>query len=299
VAGENGKRNYLRTIRRIFIGLLAVFLMATFLFWRIDNPRAERQRALIVDQIVPAIDWLLVPVTQAAEMLENLRSYNRIHAQNVELRRELRKMKAWREAALQLEQENAMLRRYNNVKQEPDLTYITGLVVADSGSPFRRSVLLNIGKHDGIVDGWAATDGLGLVGRISGVGNRTSRVILLNDSNSRVPVMIQPSGQRAILTGDDSTLPLLRFIDDIELVRPGDRIVTSGDGGVFPENILVGQVIDGPNLKPRAMLTADFRRLRFVRVLRTLTRERLAEPGEPVERRHQQPLLRFPEFTDG
>ena len=111
--------------------------------------------------------------------------------------------------------------------------------------------------------------------------------------------MIQPSGQRAILTGDDSTLPLLRFIDDIELVRPGDRIVTSGDGGVFPENILVGQVIDGPNLKPRAMLTADFRRLRFVRVLRTLTRERLAEPGEPVERRHQQPLLRFPEFTDG
>ncbi|MCY3996608.1 MAG: rod shape-determining protein MreC [Rhodobacter sp.] len=273
--------------------------MATFLFWRIDNPRAERQRALIVDQIVPAIDWLLVPVTQAAEMLENLRSYNRIHAQNVELRRELRKMKAWREAALQLEQENAMLRRYNNVKQEPDLTYITGLVVADSGSPFRRSVLLNIGKHDGIVDGWAATDGLGLVGRISGVGNRTSRVILLNDSNSRVPVMIQPSGQRAILTGDDSTLPLLRFIDDIELVRPGDRIVTSGDGGVFPENILVGQVIDGPNLKPRAMLTADFRRLRFVRVLRTLTRERLAEPGEPVERRHQQPLLRFPEFTDG
>jgi len=299
VAGENGKRDYLRTIRRILIGLLVVFLMATFLFWRIDNPRAERQRALIVDQIVPAIDWLLVPVTQAAEMLENLRSYSRIHAQNVELRRELRKMKAWREAALQLEQENAMLRTYNNVKQEPDLTYITGLVVADSGSPFRRSVLLNIGMYDGIVDGWAATDGLGLVGRVSGVGNRTSRVILLNDINSRVPVMIQPSGQRAILTGDDSNLPLLRFIDSIELVRPGDRIVTSGDGGVFPKNILVGQVIDGPDLKPRAMLTADFRRLRFVRVLRTLTRERLAEPGEPVERRHQQPLLRFPAFTDG
>ncbi len=288
-----GSRFYFRTIRRISIGLLVVLLMAVFLFWRIDNPRAERQRALILDQIIPAIDWILLPMTHVAEMLENMRSYSQIHTQNLELRRELRKMKAWREAALQLEQENARLRTYNNVKPKPDLTYITGLVVADSGSPFRRSVLLNIGMHDGIVDGWAATDGLALVGRISGAGNRVSRVILLTDSNSRIPVMIRPSGQRAILTGDDSHLPLLQFIENAELVRPGDRIVTSGDGGVFPKDILVGQVIHGPDKNLRALLTAEFNQLDFVRVLRTIPRERLTEPGEPVERR-QPPLLRFP-----
>ncbi len=299
MAREKSGRIYFRTIRRILIGSLVVFLLAAFLFWRIENPRAERQRALILDRIVPAVDWILVPVTHAAEMLENMRSYSRIHTQNLELRRELRKMKAWKEAALQLEQENAKLRAYNNVKPEPDLTYITGLVVADSGSPFRRSVLLNIGTHDGIVDGWAATDGLALVGRISGVGNRISRVILLNDSNSRLPVTVQPSGQRAILTGDDSNQPLLQFIDNAELVRPGDRIVSSGDGGVFPEGILVGQVVDGPDRKLRAMLTADFRQLDFVRVLRTLPKERLTEPGELVEQRRRHPVLSFPELTDG
>jgi len=298
VAAQRDSRHYFRTVRHILVGLLVVFLMAVFVFWRIDNPRAEHQRALIVDRIVPAVDWLLTPMTHATEMLENMRSYSRIQRQNLELRRELRKMNAWREAALQLEQENAKLRTYNNVKPEPDLTYITGLVLADSGSPFRRSVLLNIGTQDGIVDGWAATDGLALVGRVSGVGKRTARVILLTDSNSRVPVLVQPSGQRAILTGDDSNLPLLQFVENVELVRPGDRIVTSGDGSVLPKDILVGQVVDGPDRKMRALPIADFRQLYFVRVLRALSRERLTEPGELVQHRSQRPLLRFPALTD-
>ncbi len=137
-------------------------------------------------------------------MIENFQSYARIYEQNQELRRELQQMKAWKEAALQLEQKNAKLLDLNNVRLDPKLTYVTGVVLADSGSPFRQSVLLNIGERDGIVDGWAATDGLGLVGRISGVGRSTSRVILLTDANSRIPVMIQPSGQRAILSGDNT-----------------------------------------------------------------------------------------------
>ena len=79
---------------------------------------------------------------------------------------------------------------------DPRLTYITGVVLADSGSPFRQSVLLNVGARDGIMDGWAAMDGIGLVGRISGVGENTARVILLTDATSRIPAVIQPSGQR-------------------------------------------------------------------------------------------------------
>ena len=111
-------------------------------------------------------------------------------------------MKLCNEAALLLEQKNARLLDLNQVRLDPRLTHVTGVVLADSGSPFRQSVLLNVGARDGIIDGWATMDGLGLVGRISGVGEKTSRVILLTDSNSRVPVVVQPSGQRAILSGD-------------------------------------------------------------------------------------------------
>ena len=271
--------DYVRPVRRILIGLLVLSLFAIFLFWRIDSPRVERMRAQLVDRIVPRFDWVLVPVTKAAGMIENFQSYSRIYEQNQELRRELQQMKAWKEAALQLEQQNAKLLDLNNVRLDPKLTYVTGVVLADSGSPFRQSVLLNIGQRDGIVDGWAATDGLGLVGRISGVGKSTARVILLNDSSSRIPVTIQPSGQRAILSGDNTKLPPIEFLESPELVRPGDRVVSSGDGGVFPAGILVGQVAQGTDRRLRVRLSADYERLDFLRVLRSMPSEPVVNPG--------------------
>jgi len=280
VARDRGNSDaYVRPIRRILIGFLVLFLLAIFLLWRIDSPRVERFRAQLVDRIVPTFDFVLVPVTKAAGMIDNFQSYARIYDQNQELRRELQQMKAWKEAALQLEQKNAKLLDLNNVRLDPKLTYVTGVVLADSGSPFRQSVLLNIGERDGIVDGWAATDGLGLVGRISGVGRSTSRVILLNDANSRIPVLIQPSGQRAILSGDNSKLPLLEFLENPETVRPGDRVVSSGDGGVFPAGILVGQVAQGTDRRLRVRLSADYERLDFLRVLRSMPKEPLRDAG--------------------
>lgn len=266
---------YVRPVRRILTGTVVVILLAIFLFWRIDSPRAERLRAGIVDEIVPTFDWALLPVTKLAGMAEDFQSYTRIYEQNQELRRELRQMKAWKEAALQLEQENAKLLDLNKVRLDPALTFITGVVLADAGSPFRRSVLLNIGARDGIRDGWAATDGLGLVGRISGVGNASARVLLMTDGNSRVPVTIQPSGQRAIVSGDNSTLPPLDFLEAPDAVRPGDRIVSSGDGQVLPAGLLVGQVVEGADGRLRVRLAADYERLEFLRVLR-------AQPGTPI-----------------
>ena len=239
MARDRGNEDYGRPVRRILIGVVFVCLIAIFGLWRIDNPRVERFRAAMVDKLVPSFDWALVPVTRVARMVDDFQSYARIYEQNQELRRELQQLKSWREAALQLEQENARLLDLNKVRLNARLTFVTGVVLTDNGSPFRRSVLLNVGARDGIVDGWATMDGLGLVGRISGVGQRTSRVILLSDTNSRVPVTIQPSGQRALLVGDNTLAPPVEIVENIEDVRPGDRVVTSGDGKVFPADILV------------------------------------------------------------
>ncbi|UWQ18911.1 rod shape-determining protein MreC [Jannaschia sp. M317] len=260
---------YQRPLRRLVIVILCVLLFALALLWRIDNPRAERIRAGLVDRVVPSFEWALAPVTWAGRLIEDFEGYARVYEQNQELRRELQQMKSWREAAIQLEQENARLLDLNKVRLSPDLTYVTGVVLTDSGSPFRRSVLLNIGAQDGIQDGWAAMDGLGLVGRIAGVGQRTARVILLTDGNSRIPVTIQPSGKRAILAGDTTATPALEFVENPEDVRPGDRIVTSGDGTVFPPDLLVGQVVRSSDGLLRVRLSADTARLEFLRVLRT------------------------------
>jgi len=228
---------------------------------------------------VPSMEWAMAPVGWGVGVLHDFQSYSRLLEQNRQLRRELQQMKAWREAALQLEQKNAKLLDLNNVRLDPRLTHVTGVVLADSGSPFRQSVLLNVGARDGILDGWATMDGLGVVGRISGVGQQVSRVVLLTDASSRVPVMVQPSGQRAILTGDNTALPPLDFLEKSDLVRPGDRVVTSGDGGLFPAGLLVGQVVQGTDRRLRVAPAADYLRLEFLRVLRSHESENIDEPG--------------------
>lgn len=276
---RHNSEDYVRPIRRLLIGILMFCLVGLFIMWRIDSPRVERMRAQLVDKVVPSFEWALVPVTKTVNMVEHFQSYQRIYDQNQELRRELRQMQAWKEAALQLEQKNAKLLDLNKVRIDPKYTYVTGVVMADSGSPFRQSVLLNVGSRDGIRDGWATMDGIGLVGRISGVGNTTARVILLTDSNSRLPATIQPSGQRAILSGDNTSRPPLDFIESPELVRPGDRVVSSGDGGVFPPNLVIGQVAMGADRRLRVILAADYERLDFLRVLRTHESEQISDPG--------------------
>ena len=279
MARANADEIYRRPLRRLFVTLICVVLVALVLLWRVDNPRAERIRASVVDRVVPSFEWALAPVTWIGRLIEDFEGYARVYEQNQELRRELRQMEAWREAALQLEQENARLLDLNKVRLSPDLTYVTGIVLTDSGSPFRRSVLLNIGAEDGIMDGWAAMDGLGVVGRIAGVGPRTARVILLTDGNSRIPVTIQPSGKRAILAGDTTAAPALDFVENPEDVRAGDRIVTSGDGGVFPPDLLVGQVVRTTDGRLRVRLAAEIGRLEFLRVLRTREAASVDETG--------------------
>lgn len=266
-------------MRRLIASVLVLTLIGLFLVWRVDSPRVERLRTRVVDHVVPSFDWLMAPVDAVVGLATDFRSYQKLVQQNADLKRELQQMKAWHEAAVQLEQQNAKLLDLNNLKLDPRLTFITGIVLADSGSPYRQSVLINVGERDGIRDGWPVMDGIGLVGRISGVGTTTSRVILLTDSNSNIPVTIQASGEKAILAGDNSLRPPLRFIENDDLVKPGDRVVSSGDGGVFPPDLLIGQVIADRENRLRLRPSADFERLEYLRVLRATEAETITDVG--------------------
>lgn len=274
--------DYLGPIKRLVTGLLILLFIVVFLVWRIDSPRVERFRSTVIDAVLPNFDWAMSPLTGTVKILRDFRSYQAIYQQNQELRRELQQMKSWKEAALQLEQENARLLDLNKLRLDPSLTFVSGIVIADSGSPFRQSVLLNVGARDGIQDGWAAMDGLGLVGRVSGIGDKTSRVILLTDSSSRIPAVVQPSGQRALVSGDNTAAPPVEFIENPDLVRPGDRIVTSGEGGVLPAGLLIGQLALDPGGRLRVRLAADYERLEYLRVLRDYGTPQITSNGDII-----------------
>jgi len=269
-------------LKRLILVVLMLVLVGVFILWRIDSPRVERFRIAVIDRVVPNFDWAFAPVTGAANLVKDFQSYRKIYEQNQELRRELQRMESWKEAALQLEQENARLLDLNNVRLDPRLTSISGNVLADSGSPYRQSVLINVGARDGILDGWAAMDGIGLVGRVSGVGERSSRVLLLTDASSRVPVTVQPSGQRGLIIGDNTLAPPIDFVENRDMIRPGDRVVSSGDGDVFPSGVLIGHIAVDTGGRMRVRLAADYERLEFLRILRNYGTERISDPGRMV-----------------
>ena len=289
--------DYFAPLRRLITALLLLSLFGLFVLWRIDGPRVEKFRVLVIDTFVPSFEWMLLPMTSVVKLAKDYQSYEKLLEQNKELRRELQQMKSWKEAALQLEQENARLLDLSQLRLDSKLTHVSGIVMADSGSPFRQSVLLNIGSRDGIQDGWAAMDGLGLVGRISGVGSSTSRVLLLTDNASQIPVILQPSGQDAIVMGDNSFAPPVEFIENADLVRPGDRIITSGEGGVLPAGLLVGTLAMDPNGRLRTRLAADYERLEFLKVLRDYGTEKIDGLGSLLKRKDSPSSLS--NFTDG
>ncbi|WP_121063224.1 rod shape-determining protein MreC [Chachezhania antarctica] len=280
MAKDSGQTtDYAGPLRRLLLIVICVALFGLFLFWRIDSPRVERLRAQVIDRLVPNMDWAMAPVTGLVNLGRDFQSYRRLAEQNQELRSELRQMQAWKEAALQLEQENARLLDLNNVRLDPRLTYITGVVMADAGSPFRQSVLLNVGSRDGIVDGWATMDGIGLVGRISGTGRNSSRVLLITDAASVIPAIIQPSGQKALVAGDNTNAPMIDFLENRDLVRPNDRVVTTGDGKVFPAGLLIGHVVEDRAGNMRVRPSADLSRLEYLRILRHHGTEAISDPG--------------------
>ncbi len=250
----------------ILIGSFVFFLFLFFL-WRIDNYRVERFRLTIINYIVPNVEFFTSSVKVIGRIFLDISSFTNVYEQNLTLKAELQDMRRWREAAIQLEQKNAKLRALNNLKVKSELNWVSGEVIADSGGPFSSSILINVGDNDGIIDGSAVVDGLGLVGRISGVENQISRIILLSDIKSYVPAIIEPNNQEAIVRGDNSSAPVIDFIRGVEKIQPGFRIYTSGTGGVFPPGLLIGKVVLSADKKIRVKLSANINKLDYLRVL--------------------------------
>ena len=246
-----------------------VCLTLIFILWRVDNTRTELIRTQIIDFVSPLTIPLNYPIKVVGDFVRYFEIYSSLLEENKELKRDLQNMTGWKEKALQLEQKNAQLRALNNVKLSEDLVWVTGEMMADSGSPFYQSGVINIGSKDGIKNGSAAVDGLGLVGRISGVGQKVARVLFLTDISSAIPIKIKRSNQKGLMIGDNSPWPLLEFVEEKGLINIGDRVFTSGDGNVFPSDILIGTILIDNKKKLRVKPVANFESLEFLRILNT------------------------------
>lgn len=258
----------LRVVAQRFTLLLFAGASVTLLVLaRAGYPPLERVRTAVLDIAAPVLEVAAHPVAAVTDTVGDLAALSNVYSENLRLREEVERLRNWQAQARLLAQENAAFRGLLRAQPEPGMTYVTGRVIGDSGGPFVRAVLLNAGTVDGIHPGVAAVTGDGLVGRVVDAGRRSSRVLLLTDLNSRVPVVVESSRYRAILSGDNTDSLKLAFLPAPSAVTIGDRIVTSGHGGLFPAGLPVGVVTEVTADAAVVTPHVEFRRLEYVRIL--------------------------------
>jgi len=190
-----------------------------------------------------------------------------VYEHNRKLREDIVALSRWREIALRLEAENAQLRSLNKVTLAPRFDYITAQVIGNSDGVFTHSITINAGRKDGVRPGTVIMDGTAIVGRVVSLGESASRVLLLTDAKSRIPAMVQDGDAEALLIGDNTIEPELRFISKPGNLRRNQRVLTSNHGGVFPKGLPLGRIVEAVDGKARIKLDADFRHLEFVRLV--------------------------------
>jgi len=248
----------------LFLILAAFGLM---LLSKAETSAVEKVSNIVVDIFAPLMDGLSQPAAAVSDAVHAVRQLANIHAENDRLRRENARLLAWQEASRRLMAQNQALMSLLDFKPDPRAKYIAARVIGDSGGAFVRSMLINAGRRDGVAKGQAAMTGHGLAGRVIAVGLRSARILLITDINSRVPVIVQSSRDRAILAGDNSRLPRLSFLPSNASVNSGDIIVTSGHGGIFPAGLPVGRISRSDDGVVRVNPFVQFEKLEFVRVI--------------------------------
>ena len=254
-------------VQRFALGLLVIAAFGAMLVGKADTVLVEHARVLALDLASPVLEAIARPVAYANRAIADLKEFASLREENARLREENARLIAWQTAARRLENENEGLRGLANFREGPEASFITARIVGDSVSAYVRGALLNVGRKAGVAPGQAVVTGEGLAGRIAEVGDNSARVLFVTGVDSRLPVLIERTRERAILAGDNSPRLKLTLHQAIAGVQRGDRIVTSGHGGSFPVGIPVGEVVETSEGTVRVRPFTDFSRLEFVRVV--------------------------------
>jgi rod shape-determining protein MreC len=233
--------------------------------------KTEAIRIGAADVLEPVMGVINRPFQIAASYVETATGLAHLEEENQKLRQENARLREWYQTAMQLQTDNESLQRLLHVAVEPQNHYVTARVIADAGNSYVKTLLVMAGRQDGIDRGEAVISGEGLIGRTVEVGNRAARVLLVNDINSRVPVIIegQTDGQdvRAILAGRNDDMPVMLHLTVDAKVQPGARVVTSGHGGIYPFGLPVGVVQPLPDGSMGVRLFADTEKMIHVRII--------------------------------
>jgi len=237
----------------IVVGALAVFVI---LFGKAETALFNRARTNVADWMRPSLTLVRMPIQVAGRWLNSVGDFFFVYQDNMRLKEENARLRQWHNKAIVLDER---LKRYQlllHAVPDPAMSSVVARVIGRANHPFLQTMILDAGRANAVKPGQAVIDQRGMIGRIYLTGERTSWVILLTDLNSRIPVSIEPNTDQAIMTGDNSPMPLIETLARGVQLKADAQVVTSGDGDILPAGIPIGVIVPYGNTY-RVALFAD------------------------------------------
>ena len=266
--GEPDETAFYRTqLKRFSAILIVAFLAVLFIFWRVENERAERLRMMLVEVITPGLELRHLPGRALHRMSESVTGFVSARRQQEALEEDIRSLEFLRQRVTQLEYENFQLRRLINYRSPPQNSTMAARILVDTRTRVGRSILIGIGREQGAMEGWPILGGIGLLGRIVVTGEDVSRVILISDVSSKVPAKLYGSATVGMVVGDNSATPRFEAFSGTGSIAPGQQVFTSGNGGVFPPGLLIGTLVRLADGSMHILPSENLDNLDYVQVL--------------------------------
>lgn len=254
-------------VKKFAIVLLFLVAFAMMLFNKTDSVLIDKTSSVATDVISPLIDVLVIPARIASSVYDYFYDFSNIREENKKLKEENRQLVIKSNWAETLAVENKLLANLLNYTPPAAATFVTARVIAEEGDVFSHSLIAYTGGNKNVKKGQVVLSDAGVVGRIDSVGAMYSKIILITDINSKIPVMIEKNRTRGILSGDNTSVPKLIFTPLEAEPAIGDKIVTSGVAGVFPAGLPIGKIIsiDKNNIKVKTF--SDLDRIEYIKIV--------------------------------
>ena len=225
--------------------LLALIILSIILLFieKIEARPLDYLRSFVKDTIYRGSLIVSSPIKGIDVTFESIKGHLDLYNNYTQLKEENVELKSKISNSDYLILENTQLRKLIDEQVSSPSNLVSARVMLDKQSPYLNSFIINIGTNKEIKNGMAVLDGKNFIGRIVDVNFFSSRVLLVSDLNSKIPVIIEPSGNHAILSGKGKNNPSLDYLPENHLVKNNDKVYTSGKEGIFSAGIPVGEVI--------------------------------------------------------
>ena len=230
------------TQQRFSLFALIVFSIILIYVETIEAKPLNYLRSFIKDTIYRGSVVVSFPSKGFGSVSNVVKNHLNLFNKNIKLKEENSKLKEQIYDPDFLIFENEQLRKLLDEQITSSTNLVSARVILDKQSPYLNSFIINSGSNKKIKNGMAVLDGKYFIGRIVDVNFFSSRVLLVTDLNSKIPVLIEPSGYHAILSGRGTNEPTLEYLPKNHKVQSGDKVYTSGKEGIFAPGIPIGKV---------------------------------------------------------